>query len=70
MKTINFVLLLIGMIGFTTCSPKTVDIEPVEKAPVKIWDRTFGGNDISQTSSIIPTSDGNFIILLDVGFTV
>jgi hypothetical protein len=62
MKTINYVLLLIGMIGFTTCSPKTVDIEPVEKAPVKIWDRTFGGNDISQTSSIIPTSDGNFII--------
>lgn len=63
MKTINYVLLLIGMVGFTTCSPKNTDVEPVEKAPVKIWDKTFGGNENDSGESIIQTTDGGFLII-------
>jgi hypothetical protein len=63
MKTINYVLLLIGMFGFTTCSPKTTDIEPQSNAfPPKIWDKTLGGDQDDIASSIIATSDGSLIV--------
>jgi hypothetical protein len=64
MKTINYVLLLIGMICFTTCSPKTTDVEPQSNPfPPKIWDKTLGGNNDEFASSIIATSDGGFIVV-------
>jgi hypothetical protein len=64
MKTINYVLLLIGMVGFTTCSPKNIDIEPQSNPfPPKIWDKTLGGNQDDNASSIIATSDGGFLIV-------
>ena len=62
MKTINYVLLLIGIIGFFTCYSQT----NTNKPPIKIWDKTFGGNDddFPQTpQSIIATPDGNFIVV-------
>lgn len=62
MKTINYVLLLIVMIGFTTCRPKTTDVEPQSNSfPPKIWDKTFGGDQDDVASSIIATPDGGFI---------
>jgi hypothetical protein len=55
---------LIGIVGFTTCSPKNTDVDPQSNAfPPKIWDKTFGGNLDESASSIIATSDGNFIVV-------
>ncbi len=52
------------MIGFTTCSPKTTDVEPQSNPfPPKIWDKTLGGDQDDIASSIIATSDGGYIII-------
>ncbi len=64
MKTINYIMLFIGVVGFTTCSPKTTDIEPQSNPfPPKIWDKTFGGDLDESASSIIATPDGGFIAI-------
>jgi hypothetical protein len=59
MKAINYVLLLIGMIGFTTCYSQTNTNNP----PVKIWDKTFGGSKFDWIQSITNTKDGGYILI-------
>ncbi|MFY7888995.1 MAG: hypothetical protein ACOVOW_08810, partial [Spirosomataceae bacterium] len=59
MSAINYALLLIGMIGFTTCYSQT----NTNKPPVKIWDKTLKGGHI--LSSIVSTQDGGFILVGD-----
>ena len=61
MKTINYIFLFAILFAFTTCSPKTNAINP--KIPVKIWDKTLGGDSNDEEQDIIATSDGGYIIV-------
>lgn len=59
MKAICYIFLFAILFFLTTCSPKTSTIEPNEKAPVKIWDKTLGEVEIRSMTS---TNDGGYMI--------
>jgi hypothetical protein len=60
MKTINYVYLLICLFIFVTCN-RTID--PINKTPIKIWDKTLGGTEGEYITSIVATSDGGYVML-------
>lgn len=60
MKTINYVSLLVCLFIFVTCNRA---IDPINKIPTKIWDKTLGGSGGEYITSMVATSDGGYVML-------